>query len=192
MRRCIPVLTVLLFAVFTETGAPLDPLDSGDACKDSDYDGLSNLMEFRYGADPFNPDTDGGGTPDGWDAYYDTHPAVFPQNSSWAVYDNDGDFMRESAVPPGCWFDPANGADEQADADSDDLCNLGEYIWGTDPTNPDSDGDGITDLLDEPEMIGCGTQPLETPQEVSGAGSQGAGMAPAFSVSWDWLIARTF
>lgn len=38
-----------------------------------------------------------------------------------------------------------------ADPDGDGLSNLGEYLKGTDPNNPDTDGDGIGDLED-PEL----------------------------------------
>jgi len=42
----------------------LDP-DVDDANLDYDGDGLTNLEEFLYGFDPWNPDTDGDGVPDG-------------------------------------------------------------------------------------------------------------------------------
>lgn len=42
------------------------------------------------------------------------------------------------------YFD-ALGQDPQADPDEDGLTNLEEYLLGTDPTNPDSAGDGVKD-----------------------------------------------
>ena len=42
----------------------LDP-DVDDANLDYDGDGLTNLEEFLYGSDPWEPDTDGDGIPDG-------------------------------------------------------------------------------------------------------------------------------
>lgn len=188
LKGVIPVGIILLACV--QSVSSLDPLDSSDALRDSDHDGLSNLMEFRYGTDPFDWDTDGGGAPDDWEVYYDDHPAVFPENSPWALYDADGDGKKESAVPPGCRFDPTNRADEQEDADSDLLCNFAEYRKGTDPTNPDTDDDGTIDGREGPDLIGCGTHPLDAPAVGRFPGTQGLGMAPGLAGSWDWLSAR--
>ncbi len=43
----------------------LDPSDTAAERKDPDFDGLSNLCEFRIGTNPSNSDTDGGGESDG-------------------------------------------------------------------------------------------------------------------------------
>ncbi len=42
-------------------------------------------------------------------------------------------------------FDPADPADALIDADLDGLLNVDEYRFESDPNNPDTDGDGITD-----------------------------------------------
>lgn len=55
------------------------------------------------------------------------------------------------AVVVGCSFgtvlalDPSDPSDAGRDADNDELSNLQEFIHGTDPYNPDSDGDYIPD-----------------------------------------------
>ncbi len=71
-------------------------------------------------------DTDGDGVPDEEDP------------------DDDGDGM------PDDWeeqhgFDPKNKYDAFYDEDNDNLTNVEEYNKGTDPNNPDTDGDGILD-----------------------------------------------
>lgn len=43
----------------------LNPNDVTDAQKDTDGDGLTNLEEYRAGANPLNPDSNGDGIPDG-------------------------------------------------------------------------------------------------------------------------------
>ncbi|MBE0502418.1 MAG: hypothetical protein IBX47_13390, partial [Desulfuromonadales bacterium] len=44
-----------------------NPNDPADAASDPDSDGLTNLQEFLAGTDPFNPDSDSDGIPDGLD-----------------------------------------------------------------------------------------------------------------------------
>lgn len=45
-------------------------------------------------------------------------------------------------------LNPNDPADAGSDNDSDGLTNLQEYQLGTDPANPDTDGDGVNDLND--------------------------------------------
>ena len=40
---------------------------------------------------------------------------------------------------------PMDGINPKADYDKDGLTNAQEYLWGTDPNDPDSDGDGCYD-----------------------------------------------
>jgi len=62
-------------------------------------------------------DSDGDGIPDWWTQLYFGHPTGLKSDYSRAADDPDGD----------------------------GLSNLEEYLLGTDPLNPDSDGDGISD-----------------------------------------------
>lgn len=93
-----------------------DPLDP-----DSDDDGLTDGAEVNvHLTDPGNPDSDFDNLPDGWEVDNELDPK--------SSVGDDGDF---------------------GDPDDDDLDNFGEYNAGTnstDPRNPDTDGDGYTDL----------------------------------------------
>ncbi|MDP6576149.1 MAG: S-layer homology domain-containing protein [Candidatus Peribacteraceae bacterium] len=125
----------------------LDPEDPDDGDEDEDEDGLTNEEEFVEGTDPVEDDSDGDEVPDGEDAFPDD-----------AKYQKDTD---EDGMPDA--YEEANGlnkgvpSDAGMDADGDGLNNLGEFLYGTDPNNPDSDHDGIVDG----EEIDKGTNPLE-------------------------------
>ena len=74
-----------------------------------------------------------------------------------AILDTDGDGIPDTIDPdddndgmPDVYetdngFDPLDAADAGLDSDGDGLTNLEEYEAGTDPRDPDSDGDGIRD-----------------------------------------------
>lgn len=98
-----------------------------DANGDADGDGLTNLEEYQWGTNPHNPDSDSDGLPDGWEVDYNFNPL------------DDGT------------TDVVNGPD--GDPDNDKFSNLQEYLAGTNPRNPDTDGDGIPDGID-PEPVG--------------------------------------
>ncbi|MBU0637751.1 MAG: hypothetical protein KKB50_02715 [Planctomycetes bacterium] len=58
--------------------------------------------------------------------------------------DRDDDLLPDNwELAVGC--DPSNCADAGLDFDGDGLSNLHEYLHGTDPYAPDSDGDGVPD-----------------------------------------------
>ena len=111
------------------------------AAMDSDHDGLTDDDETSvYLTDPMKADTDGDGVDDGQEVYDGTNPTD-PSSSS-------------------------NGADRK-DSDSDGLYDDDETnVYGTDPSNPDTDGDGVGDG----QEVEDGTNPLD-PSSSNGAGS---------------------
>lgn len=102
---------------------PLNPSNfcqKGDAADgaDSDSDGLSDDAELRYGTDPNDVDSDNDGI---WDDDEDSNlNGIYERN------------LGESNATVG-------------DTDSDGLNDGYEQKLGTDPTNPDTDGDCIPD-----------------------------------------------
>jgi len=169
MRKISAVVFAFLMVGVAMAGMALalDPNDASDALRDSDADGLTSIQEFISGSDPYNPDTDGGGCPDGWEIFYDQNRAFWDPGSEnptihygwehYAQYDSDGDGVYDVNVDPSYRFSPVNRQDEfdgeMADVDTDLWSNILEYQHGTDPTNPDTDGDGWLDSGDPEPLI---------------------------------------
>jgi hypothetical protein len=111
---------------------------------DRDGDGIPDYLERRgqtiitgtYNSDPDSWDTDGDGLSDNDEiAYYGTDPS---SNDS----DNDGlgDYWE---IQYG--FNPLLAGEASGDPDTDGLTNLQESVARTDPYNPDTDYDGLSD-----------------------------------------------
>ena len=108
---------------------------------DTDGDGLLDGQElFNYLTDPTSNDTDGDGMPDGWEVKYGLNPL----DSADALLDIDNDSFDSD------W----NGNI----TDSEIFSNLYEYWNGTNPTNGDTDGDGMPDGWE----VHWGFQPLNS------------------------------
>jgi hypothetical protein len=144
---------------------PTDPTGNNGASGDPDGDGLTNKDEYEKDdwkngrTDPQNPDTDGDGYPDGWEAkqnppYDPTDKDSHPSYETDPTLDTDGDGLPD-------WWEIANGLDPldptgnngaNGDPDEDKLTNKEEFdgneAWKdkqTNPKNPDTDGDGYPD-----------------------------------------------
>ncbi len=138
---------------------------------DPDDDGLTNVDEFNRGTHPRNSDSDSDGMPDGWEVAWALDPtsAAGPDGPH---ADNDGDGLNnlgeykaqtdlndddtdDDGMPDGWEYahgiSPVSpeGADGPAgDPDRDGLSNIEELALGTNPGNPDTDGDGMPDALE--------------------------------------------
>lgn len=139
---------------------PFNPTNSVDGLLDSDGDGLTNKLEYIFGCNPTNSDTDVDGMLDGWEVANGLNPLL---NDSVADPDSDGvsnlaeylagtdpqDMDEDNDGMPNAW-ETANGLDlltddSAGDADSDGLTNVQEYEAQTDPQFEDSDNDRLTD-----------------------------------------------
>ena len=107
---------------------------------DTDNDGISDIAEKGLGTDPNNSDTDGDGINDG-------EEITGKDALSTSIV-----ATKRSNPKDAC--DPLfKGSD--CDEDGDGLTTAQESAKGTDPKNPDSDGDSVRDDKDEcPQIAG--------------------------------------
>lgn len=106
---------------------------------DPDSDKLTNNNEFVYGTDPTKADTDG----DGFSDYDEIKNYFDPLTPGKTFLDFDADGLPD-------WWEVKYGFNTnfpngQKDPDLDQLTNLDEYKYGTNPINADTDGDGFKD-----------------------------------------------
>jgi len=129
---------------------PTDPCNA-----DSDDDGLSDGVEAAsvYGigqTDPNDSDTDGDGLSDGIEDQ-DHDGRMDALDTDPTLSDTDADGLRdgvEDSNQDGV-RDPGETNPRLADTDDDDIADGSEVrSFGTDPLNPDSDGDGLPDGLE--------------------------------------------
>ena len=155
---CFAVMVVGPFA----HGLAQNPSNGIDAKADTDRDGLTNFQEYQWGTDPNDPDSDAGGAYDGWEIWYETHKAVDPKT-------------HENYISKDFHFDPNSAKDEGVvnkqyllqvmdrdanvlvnDPDGDGWNNLHEFLVGTDPTSPNTDGDLYKDSADPDPILSNG------------------------------------
>ena len=83
----IALLVCLMMVTSSGMALAWGPNDPTDALADPDGDKLGNLLEYRLGTNPLNPDSDGGGCWDGWEHLYGLDPARADDD----LYDSDND-----------------------------------------------------------------------------------------------------
>ena len=135
-----------------------DPDTDGDGIPDSedtddDNDGVNDKDEEAAGTDPKNPDSDGDGVNDGdEDTDGDGKPNKEESDAdSDKVTDKDKDGIPDiidkdnEDGPKGDKDGDGIANEDDADADGDGVNNTDEKEIGTDPLNPDTDGNGTKD-----------------------------------------------
>ena len=116
---------------------------------DTDSDGLTDDIECRIGSDPNNPDTNGDGISDG-DAY---NLGLDPTK-----LDSDGDGVPDAvelAYPKICLANERNDQRRPVQVcTATSECQAGEQCKGLDPLSQDTDGDGVLDKDEDPDLNG--------------------------------------
>ncbi len=116
----------------------LNDKDPSDSLDDEDGDLASNLVEFQFGIDPHNSDTDGDGYSDGEEIENSYNP------NGVGRIDSDKDGIHD-------WWEQQYGLnkndpmDAREDFDNDFLNNKKEYEFHTNPRKFDTDHDGMGD-----------------------------------------------
>jgi hypothetical protein len=129
----------------------LDPLDPADALGDLDSDGIPSGIEYELNLNPALLDTDGDAIADGDE---DSDRDELSNFSEVAVHtSNPKRWDTDSDGTPDGWevafqLNPTDGVGVNGatgDPDADNLSNFEEWLNGTAPDNPDTDGDGTND-----------------------------------------------
>jgi len=150
----------------TNCNGIVDPGETSASNADTDGDGINDKVEIDvYGTDPTKADTDGDGIPDGIEIATGTDP-LSPDP------DTDGDGIVDS-LETAYGYDP-----NDPDMDDDGLCDGPGTVQGvcvggedlnadglygpneTDPKNPDSDCDALSDL--EERVLGTNPRAADT------------------------------
>jgi hypothetical protein len=147
---------------YLDTDADDDGIDDAvEGAGDADGDGSPNAYDLDSDGDGLLDEEEGGDDLDG-DGLI---------NSQDLEADGDGkldtpegrDDMDGDGLPN--WLDPDDADGPWADPDEDGLPNLLEVEWGSDPYDPDSDGDG---LLDGEEVNFYETDPMSVDSDMDG------------------------
>jgi hypothetical protein len=156
-----------------------------DPKADPDRDGLTNAQEYLWGTDPNNPDSDNDACYDGWEVWYETHRAVV-SGTSTQIISKDYHFDPNGASDAGKVVNPQqliqvrdNDANPLTnDPDGDGWNNLHEFLAGSDPTNPNTDGDSYTQDSSDPDpLVSNGVTDPPTHNNQGGNGGGGSGLA---------------
>ncbi|MBQ4400558.1 MAG: VWA domain-containing protein, partial [Synergistaceae bacterium] len=122
---------------------------------DSDGDGLIDSLEYTFGTDPDDPDTDDDGLTDWEELNWLNYNPLAKDTDGNGIPDGDEDYDNDGLTN----VQEGNYSTDMAayDTDSDGLSDGDEVkVYGTDPTKPDTDGDGVDDGTE----VRIGSDPL--------------------------------
>ncbi|MBS3795054.1 MAG: hypothetical protein KGY80_09165 [Candidatus Thorarchaeota archaeon] len=113
---------------------------------DIDDDGLLDGLELRIGTDPLDNDTDGDGLDDGDEVIYGTYPLIQDSDQDGLL---DGEEVHEHLTNPLKKDTDNDGLPDEFEVQEQHLHIVGDvdqdFYYFTDPNDPDSDGDSLTD-----------------------------------------------
>ena len=151
-----PHLPLPWFRASEQIAYETSPPESQMPGSDTDGDGLYDNLEKRFGTDPLRPDTDGDTLNDGQEYRYWATRADRERASNstarWLVekYPRETREALMKRYLPGGDLDGDRLSNlRDPDSDGDRLLDGAELDAGTDPANPDTDGDGIPDDQDD-------------------------------------------
>lgn len=128
--------------------------DTNDTA-DSDGDGLPDGLEMTYGTDPYSRDTDDDGLTDFEELSILNYNPLVKDTDGNGILDGDEDPDNDRLTN----IQESNYGTNMTlrDTDFDTLSDYDEVtVYGTDPLNPDTDGDGVNDGTE----IKLGSNPL--------------------------------
>ncbi|QWX84635.1 Ig-like domain-containing protein [Cellulophaga sp. HaHaR_3_176] len=151
--------------VNTDSTDPIDDCSSNGGTalpnSDCDADGLTTTEESTAGTDPNNPDSDNDGLEDGEEVILGADPNN-PDSDGDLI--NDGQEVTDATNPLDDCDSIGGTALANSDCDVDGLTTSQEDEIGTDPNNPDSDGD----LVNDGQEVIDGTDPLDPCDSIGG------------------------
>jgi hypothetical protein len=120
------------------TGTFTVHVNSDPMLNDTDFDGLSDFVEFNMGLNPMDPDTDDDGVSDFEEYQWHQSPSMNP-----AHFDTDGEGLDDGT-------ELTYGSDPtKQDTDEDGLSDLEEFLLNSDPNDVDTDDDGLSDYQEK-------------------------------------------
>ena len=157
--------TPLVATTTSGSSNPCDPEPSVGTC-DQDNDGLTNDEEATLGTDALSSDTDGDGLNDGDEVMVVGTDPLNPDTDGDGLNDGEEETGVDDLSTPVMATATSGSLDSCdpsatvgiCDRDNDGLTNDEEATVGTDPLNPDTDGDGLNDGEEE-----TGVDDLSTP-----------------------------
>ena len=157
-----------------EVANSFDPLNNDtdgdgtlDGEEDTDNDALDNAGEQNRGTEPRNPDTDGDLLPDGWEVISTNSSAVsLDPLDATGIHGTDGDpdeDGRTNRLEYLAGTDPWVADNFDVDTDNDDVADTDEIQQNTDRQLPDTDDDGIADIVEHNDAeLGFLSDPLNS------------------------------